>query len=63
MTLNDFGATDGWGGHRSSKGWYGLFGDLSTSNDVRASLFWTEGHEYEMTDYTTWTDGYPSIKF
>ena len=61
--LNQFGATEGWAGHRASKGWYGLFGDLSTSSDVRASLFWTEGHEYEMTDYRTWTDGYPSIKF
>lgn len=58
-----FGATDGWGGHRSSKAWYGLFGDLETSPDVRASLFWTEGHNYEMEDYKEWTDGYPSVKF
>lgn len=63
MPLVEFGATDGWGGHRSSKAWYGLFGDLDTSTDVRASLFWTSGHNYEMTDYREWTDGYPSIKF
>ncbi len=63
MPLADFGATEGWGGHRSSKAWYGLFGDLETSTDARASLFWTEGHNYEMEDYKTWTDGYPSIKF
>ncbi|WP_337992860.1 RagB/SusD family nutrient uptake outer membrane protein [Flavivirga sp. 57AJ16] len=63
MPLADFGATEGWGGHRSSKAWYGLFGDLETSTDVRAGLFWTEGHNYEMEDYKTWTDGYPSIKF
>ncbi len=63
MPLAEFGATDGWGGHRSSKAWYGLYGELETSTDVRASLFWTDGHNYEMTDYREWTDGYPSIKF
>ena len=63
MTLSDFGATEGWSGHRASKAWYGLFGDLGSSTDVRASLFWTEGHNYEMTDYKEWTDGYPAIKF
>ena len=61
--LAQFGATEGWGGHRSSKAWYGLFGDLGTSTDVRASLFWTDGHNFEMEDYKEWTDGYPSIKF
>lgn len=61
--LAEFGTTDGWGGHRASKAWYGLFGDLNTSTDDRASLFWTTGHNYEMTDYKEWTDGYPSIKF
>jgi len=63
MPLADFGATEGWGGHRATKAWYGLFGDLDTSTDVRASLFWTSGHNYEMTDYREWTDGYPSVKF
>jgi hypothetical protein len=67
MPLAQFGATDGWTGHRSSKGWYGLFGsnaaELGASNDVRASLFWTTGHNFEMSDYREWTDGYPSVKF
>ena len=63
MTLADYGLTDGWGGHRASKGWYGLYGDLETTTDERASLFFTEGHSYEMNDYKTWTDGYPPIKF
>ncbi|WP_340155789.1 RagB/SusD family nutrient uptake outer membrane protein [uncultured Winogradskyella sp.] len=67
MPLAQFGATDGWTGHRASKGWYGLFGnnavELGASNDVRASLFWTTGHNFEMTDYREWTDGFPSIKF
>lgn len=63
MTLADYGLTEGWGGHRATKAWYGLFGDLDTATDDRAKLFFTEGHSYEMTDYKTWTDGYPSIKF
>jgi len=63
MPLEDFGSLQGWQGHRASPAWYGLFGDLETSNDTRASLFWTDGHNYDMTDYREWTDGYPSIKF
>jgi hypothetical protein len=63
MTLSSFGATDGWGGHRATKAWYSLFGDLGTSTDDRAQLFWTTGHSYEMTNYKTWTDGYPCTKF
>ena len=62
---NLFGATEGWGGHRATKAWYGLFngGDLAGSNDDRAKLFWTPGHSYEMNDYKAWTDGFPSVKF
>lgn len=63
MPLEDFGSLQGWQGHRASPAWYGLFGDLDTSNDTRASLFWTDGHNYDMTDYREWTDGYPSTKF
>ncbi|WP_104735455.1 RagB/SusD family nutrient uptake outer membrane protein [Hanstruepera ponticola] len=63
MTLSDYGAAEGWQGHRATEAWYGLFGDLGTSNDARAELFWTNGHNYVMTDYKEWTDGYPSIKF
>ncbi len=67
MPLAQFGAAEGWTGHRATSAWYGLFGssaeDLAASNDVRASLFWTEGHNYEMADYKEWTDGFPSIKF
>ncbi|WP_412986700.1 RagB/SusD family nutrient uptake outer membrane protein [Pontimicrobium sp. IMCC45349] len=63
MPLEDFGSLQGWQGHRASPAWYGLFGDLNTSNDTRASLFWTDGHNYDMTDYREWTDGYPSTKF
>ena len=67
MSLSDYGATAGWGGHRATKAWYGLFGasasDLTNSSDDRAHLFWTTGHTYEMTDYKTWTNGFACIKF
>ena len=67
LAPGDFGATEGWTGHRASKGWYGLFGnsaaDLDNSTDVRATLFWTSGHNFEMNDYREWTDGFPSVKF
>ncbi|TNJ45213.1 RagB/SusD family nutrient uptake outer membrane protein [Tamlana fucoidanivorans] len=67
MTLADYGATDGWAGHRATKGWYGLFGGESNvgpgATDDRAKLFWTSGHNYEMNDYKEWKDGYPAIKF
>lgn len=63
MSLGEYGVADGWAGHRATKAWYGLFGNLETSTDIRASLFWTDGHNYEMNDYKEWTDGYPAIKF
>lgn len=67
MTPADFGATDGWAGHRATKGWYGLFASsvagLQNSTDIRAKLFWTSGHNWEMDDYKTWKDGLPSDKF
>ena len=57
------GGNDAWAGHRATKAWYGLFGNLGTSTDDRAGLFWTSGHTFEMTDYKEWTNGYPSVKF
>ena len=67
MNLATYGAAEGWGGHRATKSWYGLFGSnatsLAASTDVRAKQFWLTGHNFEMSDYKEWTDGYPSIKF
>lgn len=78
MELSDFGATQGWTGHRATKAWYGLFcggvndsDGLRNCNDVRSQLFWIgtdaetgeDLHNFEMVDYRTWVDGYPSIKF
>lgn len=79
MNTTDFGNPGGdsnaWGGHRATKGWYGLFANsaqgLAESSDDRARLFFTnytsedptKRHNYEMTDYKKWIDGFPSIKF
>lgn len=74
MTPSQFGATEGWQGHRATKAWYGLYqnangsfvtdvAQLQSCPDERASIFWTSGHNWEMTDYKTWTDGLPAVKF
>lgn len=67
MSLADYGAKEGWGGHRATSAWYGLFGSsaaaLAASTDDRAHLFWTTGHNYVMNNYKTWIDGFPSVKF
>jgi hypothetical protein len=79
MITTDFGNpggdTNAWGGHRATKAWYGLFANsaqgLAESSDDRARLFFTnytstdpaKRHNYEMTDYKLWLDGFPSIKF
>ncbi|MGX1928819.1 RagB/SusD family nutrient uptake outer membrane protein [Flagellimonas sp. 2504JD4-2] len=62
MPIRDFGNTEGWFGHRCTQALYSLFGDLTTTQDSRA-IFWTDGHNFEMTDYKTWEDGYPTTKF
>lgn len=59
----NFGTTDSWTGHRATKAWYGLYGDITTTPDVRGRLFYTTGHTYEMDDYKLWANGFPSTKF
>lgn len=59
----NYGTTDPWTGHRATKAWYGLYGDLNTTTDIRGQLFYTNGHSYEMEDYKLWNNGYPSTKF
>ncbi|MDJ0646163.1 MAG: RagB/SusD family nutrient uptake outer membrane protein [Flavobacteriaceae bacterium] len=62
MPINDFGNGDGWFGHRCTPALYSLFGNLNSTLDQRA-IFWTDGHNFEMNDYRTWEDGYPTTKF
>jgi hypothetical protein len=60
MVINDFGASEGWAGHRATKAWYGKFTNasggivttgeqLANSSDDRAKLFWSN---YLSTDPT-----------
>lgn len=74
MTPSQYGSTAGWQGHRASKAWYGLYqnangsfvtdaAQLQSCPDLRSRIFWTAGHNWEMTDYKTWTDGFPAVKF
>jgi starch-binding outer membrane protein, SusD/RagB family len=67
MNLSTYGATDGWGGNRATKAWYGLYGNsagaISANTDARARLFWSTGHTYEMTDYKEWTNGFAETKY
>ncbi|MFC4687249.1 RagB/SusD family nutrient uptake outer membrane protein [Epilithonimonas pallida] len=67
MTLANYGATEGWAGHRATKSWYGLYGnsaaEILSNPDIRGHYFFTTGHTWEMNDYKTWSDGFPSVKF
>ena len=78
MPITSFGATEGWQGHRATEAWYGLFcggvntaNELRNCNDIRSQLFWIgqnpetleDLHNFHMTDYREWTDGYPVTKF
>lgn len=78
MNTNDYGATEGWTGHRATSAWYGLYcggvddsDGLRNCDDDRSELFWIgtdpvtneDLHNFTMTDYREWTDGYPSTKF
>lgn len=72
---NPGGGSNAWAGHRATKAWYGLYGSntaaVEASTDDRAKSFWTNSasvivanrHNYEMNDYKTWTDGFPTTKF
>ena len=72
---NPGGNTNAWAGHRATKAWYGLYGAntaaVEASTDARSKSFWTNSsdpvlsnrHSYEMNDYKTWTDGFPTTKF
>lgn len=72
--LSNLGAQEGWGGHRCTQALYSLFGDLNPNsfdtsidetdgNRDQRAIFFTNGHEYEMSDYRNWKEGYPTTKF
>jgi hypothetical protein len=54
--------TGGWGGNRTTANIPSLFPDLTGTTDKR-SLFYTSGQSESISSISTFTDGYPSVKF
>jgi len=54
--------TGGWGGNRATANIPNLYPDLTGTQDKR-SLFYTPGQTEAIASITTFTDGYPSVKF
>jgi len=54
--------TGGWGGNRATANLPSLFPDLTGTMDKR-SLFYTPGQSEAINSISTFTDGYPSVKF
>ncbi|RQP14765.1 MAG: RagB/SusD family nutrient uptake outer membrane protein [Chryseobacterium sp.] len=62
MNPADFGVNGGWGGLRTTRSFVELFPDANGSKDKRGK-FYTEGQDIEINNISTFTDGYPLIKF
>ncbi len=73
-SIADLGAQAGWTGHRCTPALYSLFEgisedsfdtstDDSDTNEDQRAIFFTAGHNFEMNDYRSWKDGYPTTKF
>jgi hypothetical protein len=62
MNPGQFGINGGWGGLRSTKAIVNLFPSPSGVPDARA-MFHTSGQNLEITDISTFTDGYPITKY
>ncbi len=58
MVASDYGVNGGWGGMRTTKTLVNKF----NNNDLRA-MFYTNGQNLEITDISTFTDGYAVTKF
>ena len=68
MVAANYGVSgDGWAGHRTTKAFYGLFGDtnatVAANTDARSDDLFTTNHFYEMDDYKKWNNGFPYTKF
>lgn len=62
MNPTHFGVNGGWGGLRATKGLVNLFPSTDGSADIRGQ-FHTDGQNLDITSFTSFTDGYPLIKF
>lgn len=58
MDTDEVGISSGWGGLRTTPEFYGKF----ATNDDR-NLFYTEGHQKDIADLSTFTDGFAFMKF
>lgn len=62
MNPADFGIDNGWGGTRVTSAFVNLFPTPNNSPDGRA-MFYTDGQSLEISDLSTFTDGYAITKF
>lgn len=57
-----YGIDGGWGGHRVTPQFVGLFSDITGATDSRA-MFYTDGQTLDIDDYAQFTNGYAVDKF
>lgn len=62
MDANNFGINGGWSGLRSTKNLVNLFPSTDGSQDARGR-FHSAGQDLEINNFSTFTEGYPFIKF
>lgn len=62
MNTADYGIDNGWGGTRATSAFVNLFPTPANSPDGRA-MFHTDGQSLEISDLSTFTDGYAIAKF
>lgn len=62
MDANNFGINGGWSGLRSTKNFVNLFPSTDGSQDARGR-FHSAGQDLEINNFSTFTEGYPFIKF
>lgn len=62
MDANNFGINGGWYGLRSTKNLVNLFPSTDGSQDARGR-FHSAGQDLEINNFSTFTEGYPLIKF
>jgi hypothetical protein len=62
MTASEFGINGGWSGLRTTKNIVNLFPDPSGATDERG-VFHTTGHTIEIDNLSTFTEGFPIVKY
>lgn len=62
MVSSNYGTTDAWSGHRTTKAFVNKFDDPSGNTDKRAQFF-TAGQNLEIASVSSFRDGYAVTKF